>query len=96
MYVAWERELARRLAALRLPRDLADEYVQRTIRTLVAALTEPSGVWFDGGGVEQCRLEISPPLAAIGRPEGLHYDCCRVNLQVAHRGTSTSVDCAFA
>jgi penicillin amidase len=48
VYVAWERELMRRLAALRLPSDLADEYLRRTTRTLVPALTEPSRAWFDG------------------------------------------------
>jgi len=48
LYVAWERELTHRLAALRLPSDLADEYVRRTTRTLVPALTEPSRAWFDG------------------------------------------------
>jgi len=48
VYVAWERELTRRLAALRLPSDLADEYVRRTTRTLVPALTGPSRAWFDG------------------------------------------------
>lgn len=48
LYVAWERELTRRLAALRLPSDLADEYIRRTTRTLVPALTEPSPAWFDG------------------------------------------------
>jgi penicillin amidase len=48
VYVAWERELTRRLAALRLPRDLVDEYVRRVTRTLVPALTGPSRAWFDG------------------------------------------------
>jgi penicillin amidase len=54
VYVAWERELTRRLAALRLPSDLADEYVRRVTRTLVPALTGPSRAWFDGD-VEKSR-----------------------------------------
>jgi len=48
VYVAWEGELARRLAALRLPADLADEYLRRTAGALVPALVEPSRAWFDG------------------------------------------------
>jgi len=52
VYVAWERALTRRLAALRLPlrlpSDLADEYVRRATRMLVPALTMPSRAWFDG------------------------------------------------
>lgn len=48
VYVTWERELARRLAALRLPPDLADRSARFTAQALVPALLEPSGAWFDG------------------------------------------------
>jgi penicillin amidase len=71
VYVAWERELTRRLAALRLPSDLVDEYVRRATRTLVPALTEPSRAWFDGE-VEKSRdrLLLEALAAAVGDLRG--------------------------
>jgi penicillin G amidase len=69
VYVAWERELTRRLASLRLPSDLAAEYVRRATQTLVPALTGPSRAWFDGE-VEKSRdhLLVEALAAAV---EGL-------------------------
>jgi penicillin amidase len=70
-YVAWEGELARRLAALRLPADLADEYLRRTTAALVPALVVPSRAWFDGE-VEKSRdrLLLDALAAAIDNPRG--------------------------
>jgi penicillin amidase len=47
IYVTWERELVRRLAALRLPPDLAAGYSRRGSGSLVTALLKPTSVWFD-------------------------------------------------
>ena len=71
MYVAWEGELARRLAALRLPADLADEYLRRTTQALVPALVEPSRSWFDGE-VEKSRdrLLLEALAAAVDNLRG--------------------------
>lgn len=71
VYVAWERQLTRRLAALRLRSDLADEYVRRTTRTLVPALTQPSRAWFDGEvGKSRDRLLLEALAAAVDDPRG--------------------------
>lgn len=48
VYVTWERELLARLAARRLPPDLAGEYSRHAPHVLVPALVRPSNVWFDG------------------------------------------------
>ena len=48
LYVLWERSLFRTLAAARLDSTLADEYLGRAPNVLVAALAQPSRVWFDG------------------------------------------------
>jgi penicillin amidase len=48
LYVLWERSLFRALAAARLDSTLADEYLGRAPNVLVAALVQPSRVWFDG------------------------------------------------
>ena len=71
MYVTWEGELARRLAALRLPADLADEYLRRTTGALVPALVEPSRAWFDGE-VEKSRdrLLLEALAAAVDNLRG--------------------------
>jgi penicillin amidase len=47
IYVTWERELSRRLAALRLPPDLAAEYSRRGVGSLVQTIVKPTSVWFD-------------------------------------------------
>lgn len=71
MYVAWERQLRHRLAALRLRSDLADEYLRRTTRTLVPALTEPSRVWFDGEvRTSRDRLLLEALAAAVDELRG--------------------------
>jgi penicillin amidase len=48
LYVAWENALLRRVAAGRVPASLVAEFVARQADLLVAALLEPSTVWFDG------------------------------------------------
>jgi penicillin amidase len=71
VYVAWERQLTHRLAALRLRSDLADEYLRRTTRTLVPALTEPSRAWFDGEvGPSRDRLLLEALAAAVDELRG--------------------------
>ncbi len=71
VYVAWEGELARRLAALRLPADLADEYLRRATGALVPALTEPSRAWFDGDvEMSRDRLLLDALAAAVGNLHG--------------------------
>ena len=71
MYVTWEGELARRLSALRLPADLADEYLRRTTGALVPALVGPSRAWFDGE-VEKSRdrLLLEALAAAVDNLRG--------------------------
>ncbi len=48
LYVAWEHALLRRLATLRVPSMLLDEFVARADGVLVPAFTNPSSLWFDG------------------------------------------------
>ena len=48
MYVAWERLLLRRLAAMKIPEALVDAFLARGRQALLAALVRPSATWFDG------------------------------------------------
>lgn len=52
LYVIWEHALRRRLGSMRIPSILLDEFVLRSERVLVPALTMPSNVWFDGDAVK--------------------------------------------
>jgi penicillin amidase len=48
IYVSWEHAAKKMLAEQRVPNELVDELVARAGDTLIAALAEPSRVWFDG------------------------------------------------
>ena len=47
LYVFWEQALVRKLAEIRIPPGLLDDYAARA-GVQVSALTRPSRVWFDG------------------------------------------------
>ena len=71
VYVTWERELARRLAALRLPPDLTDRAARFTASALVPALLTPSGAWFDGvAGKSRDALLLAALAAAVADLRG--------------------------
>jgi penicillin amidase len=48
LYVLWERQLLRELAATRIAPELVDEFVARARDVLVPSLTKPSPPWFAG------------------------------------------------
>jgi penicillin G amidase len=66
LYAIWEHALVRRLATLRIPSVLIDEFVQRADRVLVPALVTPPAAWFDGDPVQaRDRLLLDALAAAV-------------------------------
>jgi penicillin amidase len=75
LYVAWERLLMRRLAALRMPQVLVERFVTRAGDVLVAAIVKPSAVWFDAV-VDRARdaLLLSSLAAAVDEQPSTNLD----------------------
>jgi penicillin G amidase len=66
LYVAWEMAAKNMLAAQRLPAELRDEFVMHSSDTLIAALTQPTRAWFDGGvAAARDRLIMSALSSAV-------------------------------
>jgi penicillin amidase len=64
LYAVWEHALLRRLAALRIPSVLLDEFVPRADAVLVPAIVAPSAVWFDGDPIQARNRLLLDALAA--------------------------------
>jgi penicillin amidase len=65
LYVAWERLLVQRLAARRVPEQLALEYASRAEERLVAAIVRRSRVWFPAGAADRNRLLLDALASAV-------------------------------
>lgn len=66
LYAVWEHALLRRLATLRIPSILLDEFVPRADGILVPSIVTPSAVWFDGDAVQaRDRLLLDALAAAV-------------------------------
>lgn len=68
LYATWEAALLRRLAALRVPQALLDDYMRRAAPVLVAALVHPSRFWFDAP-VDQSRDRLLADALAAATDE---------------------------
>jgi penicillin amidase len=74
LYVFWEEALGRKLADGRVQGRLADDYIARA-GVSVAALTKPSGAWFDADPVAaRDRLLLEALAAAVDRVRATRQD----------------------
>ncbi len=64
LYAVWEHALLRRLATLRIPSVLLDEFVPRADAVLVPSIVTPSAVWFDGDPIQARNRLLLDALAA--------------------------------